>query len=296
MTGWADHLRGRTRRSELGLWTGAAILVLTVHVGGVAWALREPPITAADNSPPPAIMIELAPTSEAVQTEANEVAPDETVTQEVQSETLEPVKDPTPDVKPEPIEKVEEETTQEPTPEEPTEEPEENDTLEKDVLAKLDNVEVPLPVSKPPPKTEVVKEEPKKKPVQKRKKPAPASKQRLEAQAQVTESNRNAAAAAASGSASSASPAQWQSRLMSHLERRKRYPPGSRSRGETGVAYVRFRIDDAGNVLSASLARSSGFSELDTEVVDLVRRASPVPAPPPGVAKTITAPVRFSVR
>ncbi len=92
------------------------------------------------------------------------------------------------------------------------------------------------------------------------------------------------------------SPATWQSRLMSHLERRKRYPAGARARGETGVAYVRFRIDDAGNVLSANLARSSGFPELDAEVVDLVRRASPVPAPPAGVNKNITAPVRFSVR
>lgn len=83
---------------------------------------------------------------------------------------------------------------------------------------------------------------------------------------------------------------------MSHLERRKRYPPGARSRGETGIAYVRFRIDDAGNVLSASLARSSWFSELDTEVVELVRRASPVPAPPSSVNETITAPVQFSIR
>ncbi|MCX5579617.1 TonB family protein, partial [Kaistia terrae] len=32
---------------------------------------------------------------------------------------------------------------------------------------------------------------------------------------------------------------------------------------------------------------------LDQEVLSLLRRASPVPPPPPGVKKTITAPVRF---
>jgi hypothetical protein len=32
-------------------------------------------------------------------------------------------------------------------------------------------------------------------------------------------------------------------------------------------------------LLSVSLARSSGFAELDNEVLALVRRASPVPAP-----------------
>ncbi|MFC5518824.1 energy transducer TonB, partial [Kaistia terrae] len=74
---------------------------------------------------------------------------------------------------------------------------------------------------------------------------------------------------------------------------RKRYPAGSRSRGETGIVTVRFTIDDGGNVLAVALAGSSGFPELDQEVLSLLRRASPVPPPPPGVKKTITAPVRF---
>ncbi|HEY0121277.1 MAG TPA: energy transducer TonB [Rhizobium sp.] len=94
----------------------------------------------------------------------------------------------------------------------------------------------------------------------------------------------------------SVSPAKWQSRLMAHLERRKKYPPGARSKGEQGTAYVRFRIDDAGNVLSAGLARSSGYPDLDQEVVELVKHASPVPAPPPDVNKTITAPIKFDMR
>jgi len=90
-------------------------------------------------------------------------------------------------------------------------------------------------------------------------------------------------------------PANWQSMLMAHLERHKRYPPGARARGAHGIAYVRFTIDGAGNVLSARLVRSSGYAELDREAVALVRRASPVPPPPPGANRIITVPVRFNV-
>ncbi|WP_338060694.1 energy transducer TonB [Bradyrhizobium yuanmingense] len=49
-------------------------------------------------------------------------------------------------------------------------------------------------------------------------------------------------------------------------------------------------------MLSASLARSAGSAELDREVIALVHRASPVPAPPAGARRSITAPVRFSPR
>ena len=83
---------------------------------------------------------------------------------------------------------------------------------------------------------------------------------------------------------------------MARLERAKRYPSGARRRGEEGVAYVSFAIDPQGRVLSAQLARSSGHSELDQEVLALVRRASPLPPPPPGVPSTITAPVKFAIR
>ena len=62
------------------------------------------------------------------------------------------------------------------------------------------------------------------------------------------------------------------------------------------MAHVRFSIDDAGNVRAANLVRSSGHAELDQAVLALVRRASPVPAPPPGAPHEITAPVRFNIR
>ena len=118
----------------------------------------------------------------------------------------------------------------------------------------------------------------------------------MRAQTQAPAAEKVAAPTNASGASGAVSPAKWQSRLMAHLERRKRYPAGARRRREEGTAHVRFAIDDGGNVRSVELVRSSGHSELDEAVVALVRRASPVPAPPPGAPHEITAPVRFNIR
>jgi protein TonB len=283
MNGATDSIGVRESFSELALWAGASLLVLSLHVGAAMWLLREPEMIAADDTPPAAIMIELAETPEATETEENEISPDEVMSDA--SAAAEKVEEPVD----EPV--LEQEVVQdepEPVEEEPREE-----------IAQLDKVEVPLPVAKPKPpepKKEIVKkDEPKKIPVKQREQAS--AKQAVKAQAQVTQSSRNAARQSASGLfASSMTPARWQSRLMAHLERRKKYPSGAKSRREEGTVYVRFRIDDSGKVLSATLARSSGWPELDNEVLSLVQRASPVPAPPPDVNKTITAPVKFNRR
>jgi len=283
MNGATDSIGVRESFSELALWAGASLLVLTLHVGAAMWLLRETDMIAADDTPPAAIMIELAETPEATETEENEISPDEVMSDA--SAAAEKVEEPVD----EPV--LEQEVVQdepEPVEEEPREE-----------IVQLEKVEVPLPVAKPKPpepKKEIVKkDEPKKKPVKQREQAS--AKQAVKAQAQVTQSSRNAARQSASGLfASSMTPARWQSRLMAHLERRKKYPSGAKSRREEGTVYVRFRIDDSGKVLSATLARSSGWPELDNEVLSLVQRASPVPAPPPDVNKTITAPVKFNRR
>lgn len=287
-------------RSEVLLWSIAGFAVLVAHGGAWLWVTREPPFEMADNAPPPAIMIEMAAEPVAINTEENNFAEQTQDSAEVKSDMTEPVD--------EPEEMVEQTPPEEVQPEQPVKdiiEPEpveQSDPVEEEVVQQFDNVEVPIPVSRPKvvEKKSIEKPAPKKRAVVKkleRKKPAPSSKAANEASAQVRQSNRNAASQTTAGMGfGSVSPAKWQSRLMAHLERRKKYPTGSRSRREQGTVYVRFRIDDNGNVLSASLARSSGFPGLDAEVMSLVRRASPVPAPPAGVNKTITAPVRFTVK
>lgn len=293
---WANELQSRMSASRMTLWASAGIVALAVHAGAVAWALREQPIEMADNAPPPAIMIEMAAEPEAINTEENNIAEQMQDSVEMQSDTTEPVEKPEEIVEETPPEEVQ--PVEDVTEAEPVEEPE---PVEQEIVQQLDNVKVPIPALRPQQVEEkpVEKPKPKKELVKKpeRKKPAPSSKAASEASAQVTQSNRNAASQTVAGMGfGSVSPAKWRSRLMAHLERRKKYPSAARSRGEQGTAYVRFSIDANGNVLSASLARSSGFPELDSEVVALVRRASPVPAPPPGENRTITAPVRFTVR
>lgn len=97
---------------------------------------------------------------------------------------------------------------------------------------------------------------------------------------------------ASASAPSAADRANWQSAVAAHIDKFKRAP----SNGATGVARVAFRIDAGGRVLSASIVASSGDATLDGEALGLVRRASPVPAPPRGSggALSLVVPVRFS--
>src|SRR5690606_19122506 len=92
------------------------------------------------------------------------------------------------------------------------------------------------------------------------------------------------ASRSAASSAPRISPARWQSKVVAWLNRHKRYPSGARSRREEGSVNVSFTIDAGGRVLAARVARSSGNAELDQAAVEMVRRSSPVPAPPPQIA------------
>lgn len=85
----------------------------------------------------------------------------------------------------------------------------------------------------------------------------------------------------------------WKSKVFAWLKRHQRYPRGPEARGEEGKVTVAFSIDGSGRVLSARVARSSGNDELDRAAIDMVRRSSPVPAPPSGAGTSITVPVVF---
>jgi protein TonB len=91
----------------------------------------------------------------------------------------------------------------------------------------------------------------------------------------------------------------WQAQIAQRLAQFRRYPPRARLRGVQGVALLRFSIDRAGHVLSASLARSAGSAELDEETLALIHRADPLPPPPPSVPGNpvvLTVPIQFSLR
>lgn len=94
-------------------------------------------------------------------------------------------------------------------------------------------------------------------------------------------------------------PVKWQTKLLAYLEKHKSYPADARRKRQTGIAYLHFRIDGAGRVMSAEISKSSGHPALDKAVMELIEKASPVPAPPGVFASTgveLTVPVRFQLR
>jgi len=106
------------------------------------------------------------------------------------------------------------------------------------------------------------------------------------------------AAPARAAPAPNLAPATWQSALSAHLALFKRYPANARRRGEEGVAQVRFAMDHAGHVLSVTLVRGSGHTDLDQEALAWVERAQPLPQPPPEMGQgpfDLVIPLRFEL-
>jgi protein TonB len=91
----------------------------------------------------------------------------------------------------------------------------------------------------------------------------------------------------------------WETELVAHLERFKRYPPEARARGDHGAARVAFTIDRDGWVRASRIVQSSGAPELDQEALAMLTRAQPVPRPParvPATELSFVVPVRFNIR
>lgn len=259
-------------RDDLLRWGGGLLIAGLLHAAVLGGALYWRDLAA---EPPSggelAMMIDLAPPEPTPPAEPAPPAPPEPLPPE-------PPPPPEPEPAPPPPE-----PEPEPPPPEPEPEPE---------PPPVEEVAVPLPPPSPPPPE--VKPKPIEKPVEKkpptRPRPAPAP-----------------AAAAAPAAPAEAPPAppsphvaqSWQSKVLAHLERRKRYPRGSQFRREEGVVKVRFVINPAGEVLSFRLEGSSGHVDLDEETLNLIERASPLPAPPLEIARDrleMVVPVRFALR
>jgi protein TonB len=280
------QLRRRPLR-DAAVYATAGAAVLALHAGVAAWATRERPEPMADAAPPAAaVMIDLAPEPAApvaeetnISENANQAPPSETEELET-PEMADPVE--TVDA-PDPIEDAPETDAPPLAPPEPMAPPED--------LPEIDTADAVAPPRRPELQriAEPVEEA---KPAPPRKKAPP---QAVRATAKAAPAAKPAAPRSVAGAGAAATP-KWQARLAAHLERRKRYPADARRRRDEGVATVRFSIDAAGNVRSVQLLRSSGVPDLDAEVVALVRRASPVPAPPEGAKLDIALPIRFNLR
>ncbi|MFT3968463.1 MAG: energy transducer TonB [Sphingobium sp.] len=91
--------------------------------------------------------------------------------------------------------------------------------------------------------------------------------------------------------------ATWEAQLLAHLEKYRRYPATARARREEGIAYVTFRMNRAGSILSAEVVRSSGSALLDRAALDTLKRAQPLPKIPDDKPNTLelSVPVEFFV-
>ncbi|MBA1204026.1 energy transducer TonB [Pseudomonas capeferrum] len=151
--------------------------------------------------------------------------------------------------------------------------------VEEPPLPKL--VEAPKPkiaIPKPPkPKAKPQPPKPEKKPEPPRE--TPPTEQVADTPPNNTPPQKAAAPAPSIASNSNALPT-WQSDLLRHLAKYKRYPEDARRRGLQGINRLRFVVDADGKILSYSLAGGSGSAALDRATMEMIRRAQPVPKPP----------------
>ncbi|UZF93663.1 energy transducer TonB family protein [Bosea sp. NBC_00550] len=270
-------------------WSLAALVVVSAH-GVAGWVVANwQRAEAAIGAPPAAVMIELAPLAVAPESPQQDIAPGPEMVE------AQPEPEPPP---PEPVEQPKE-------PEPPPPEPEPVVIPEPEIkipelppLPDAAAILTPPPKEQPKPPPPDVKPKPKPKPkIVERRKPVnpdkPKAEQTTAPLAQAQDAPRAAAPASGASSASPAANASWRGSLIAHLNRFKRFPNGA----SPGTVQVAFSIDRGGRVLSARLVHGSGDAALDEEAVSMVRRASPVPAPPDGIGGSsiaLAVPVRFS--
>lgn len=280
--------------SGVARWGGSLLVALGVHaaaaVAMVAWHVPLEPIDAE----PPAVLLELAPLPVAPPepTPVMEAPPPEPPTPE--PPTPEPVVEPPP---PEPL-------PPEPPPPEPVIEPPPEPIVEPPPPEPPPVVEPEVVLPKPPPDPPKPKPEPKKEPPKpKVERPKPPPRPVPQTATVAPSAPAPAPAPIAAAPAPSAAPSRavpsWQGRVLGHLERHKRYPRSAQARRQEGVSQVRFTIDREGRVLSVRLDKGSGYEVLDEETVEMVRRASPLPAPPEEMKQDrieLVVPVQFFLK
>lgn len=292
----------RFSRRDLGLWAGAAALVLGAHVA-VAYAVQNfSMVDEADGGPPPAQVIEVAPMVVMPAVEEQMAALDAVTPDQIEptpaSEKAQPVVEQPHVVPPDETEPTRTDMAEQ------VDQPPPDEVVPDIVEAVAPDVAIPLPQPKPveAPKDKKPVEAKAKKPVEKPKprpkkeKAAPPNTASI-AGADARPAARTAAPKSAESASRSGDSSKWDSRLGAWIKRQTRYPSSAKARGVEGKPYVAFTVDSSGRVLSARLTRSSGDADLDRAALAVLQGAT-VPAPPPelGARQSRTAPFVFSLR
>lgn len=157
-----------------------------------------------------------------------------------------------------------------PQPPAPVEEP----PLPKLAEAPKPKIAIAKPV-KPKAKPQPPKPEKKPEPPQEK----PADEEVVDTPPSNAPTQKSAAPAPSIATNSNALPT-WQSDLLRHLAKYKRYPENARRMRMEGINRLRFVVDGEGKILSYTLAGGSGSAALDRATLEMIRRAQPVPPPP----------------
>ena len=72
----------------------------------------------------------------------------------------------------------------------------------------------------------------------------------------------------------------YSTKLTKAIARQKKYPRIAQMRGWQGELILNLKIDGQGNLVQAKIKQGSKFKILDTEGMNMVKRASPFPKPP----------------
>lgn len=115
--------------------------------------------------------------------------------------------------------------------------------------------------------------------------------------AAAAEAPRSTAPSIGTGDSARKVIAGWQRELVTHLDRRKRYPAGAQARD--AEILIGFTIDRRGHVLGATVLKGSGDAAFDAAALDMLHRADPVPPPPALIADeglTFKVPVVFRAK
>ncbi|MFJ2540894.1 energy transducer TonB [Pseudomonas sp. NPDC087614] len=151
--------------------------------------------------------------------------------------------------------------------------------------------ELPIPKLAEAPKAEIALQKPKPKPKPKPPKPVekklpdppkekPSEEKPADTPPPPAPTEKSAQPAPGPSPAQMAAKASWQSSLLAHLAKYKKYPDSARARNKTGTNRLRFVVDGEGNVLSFELVGRSGNADLDRATLEMIRRAQPLPKPP----------------
>jgi protein TonB len=114
----------------------------------------------------------------------------------------------------------------------------------------------------------------------------------------VGESTGSGSARAQSAGGNPGDHVDYGARLLDWLRKHKKYPRRAQLRGYEGTAWLTFAIDREGHLLDYTIDEGTGHSLLDQEVVAMIKRASPLPAPPPDDGKSrfvYRVPVNFGL-